>query len=131
MLTNPKKLKFESVSDLADFISKGIPPFKKDFDNFIVQVEVPSALPVRSSDEVYIPGDIVPADQRQVLAEAFKRVYENRRRHMWYGIGALSILALIFGGVQMKKYHERKKETEINDSFHDEWYDDYEDCDCE
>lgn len=107
MIINPAKIEFESRDDIIDYISKGLPPSRKNFYEVMDKVEYPNSsstyarLAPRAGEEVIIVERLIPEDERRTYEYILSRVYHNRvvrRNKRIAAYIAIGALALIFGG---------------------------------
>lgn len=110
-IMDPSKIKFENQGDVIDYVTKGIPPRKKDFDELMDSI--------RGTDDpanhvVIAPGIEFDMDE-DAFINAMNRVYKNRCRNRNILIGA----SIVVGGVviaalssQHSKINDLKAENE-------------------
>lgn len=75
---NPKRIVFESEEDVIDYVSRGLPPTKKNFDQFITAVKSPADELSVKGDGVSIPRSIFIECDNATMDIALRRVYANR-----------------------------------------------------
>lgn len=101
MITDPKTIVFETPDDLIDYVTRGIVPSNKNFNEFINAVKNPST-GERNKDVVFITKDALTykdtITREEELEKLLRRVYKNevRKRNetiITAGIGLLAISA--------------------------------------
>ena len=122
MIINPEKMVFENTTDIIDYVSRGLPPTKKNFEKIIFKVKHPDSEET-GTNEVYIPERLFINCDNDTMTEALNRVYANRIRNRNVAITtAIGIVAigLIFGKMSSGKHKKDKDEDDVNtDSFFD------------
>lgn len=118
MITKPEKIKFETSDDIVDYISKGLPPTKRNYEKIKEAINTPIKIEItdemlQKQDQVLITQPMVGTLDEDTLLKVCDRVYHNRVKErnlilMMVGIGVLG--ALGFGIASNKK-----KEDEIED----------------
>lgn len=119
-MINPKKVAFETEKDVIDYVSRGLPPTKKNYREFINRVRCPLA---DLDDGTYndMVGNTVIIEEslflncdKDTLERSLERVYENRRRNRNIALAAIGIVAgvLIIGATRS----EKKDRSEVSDS---------------
>lgn len=115
-IINPEKIVFETNVDIIDYVTRGLPPTKKNFEKVISKVINPD--PDENSTcevgkNVYIPGRLFFKCDNDTMEQALTRVYENRihNRNMMLAAAGVVIAGIIFGSI---KSNSKKKEDEIN-----------------
>jgi len=115
-MMNPAQIQFESQNDVIDYVTKGLPPRKKDFQSLMDAIEHRS--PDDASVDKENPGSRVIIRQGiefdmddDALVNALNHIYKNRvhNRNILIGAGVV-IGALVFMGGM--KQHNRIKELE-------------------
>lgn len=133
MFIHPKKVVFEDVNDVVDYIDKGFPPTRKDFEEVLNKMKNPdnatdANILNKHGKETIITNEI--ARDPDLIEKVLTRVYENKRRRFRNGILAVlgtGILAAT-AYVLVPKILPKKKEATY-DPFYDDYeeYEDYED----
>jgi len=115
MMVLPKKVVFHNYKDIVDYVSKGLPPTKENFNQLMNQVRNPST-PEQVSNlkgkEVVIADTVIPSENARALtADILERVYENRisNRNKILIIGGI-LLAVTGAGIYGYCYYKDKKE---------------------
>lgn len=114
-MIDPTKIKFESQSDVIDYVTKGLPPKKKDFEALMSAIEDRSTAPTTEENNnpnhvVIAPGVEFDMDD-DALSNALHQIYGNRRHNRNILIGAAVVVgALVFMGGSHQ--HSRIKELE-------------------
>lgn len=112
IFVKPEKVYFENQNDVIDYVTKGLPPRKKDFDKVIGSIGVEK----KEEGKPFIPEAVLDMDASE-LKDVLHRVYEdNRKNYMIGGIVAGSIIvglvaALIIGGGDDKKSDNEEVEV--------------------
>lgn len=97
MMIDPKLVKFESTNDIVDYVTKGLPPTNKQFNELMEAVKNP----VCYDDDVPLPGQRVIICQEDVIdwynndtvnaeiIEILNRIHHNRivARNIAIGVG--------------------------------------------
>ncbi len=113
IFVKPEKVYFENQNDVVDYVAKGLPPRKKDFDKVIGAIGAEK----KEDGKPFIPEAVLDMDADD-LKDVLHRVYEdNRKNYLIGGIVAGSIIvglaaALIFGGGSEKK-SDNNEEVEV------------------
>lgn len=92
MLIKSNKVLFENRADIIDYVSKGIPPKKKDFTDFTNAFGIDQKI----EGKPYIPSSLLNMSQED-LRNVLERVYKNNRRNTWISAGL--ILGALVGGL--------------------------------
>jgi hypothetical protein len=134
MFLDPKKVVFEDVKDIVDYIDKGFPPSKSDFEEILKKMKNPDnvtdpSILNKQGKETIITDEIT--NDPDLIEKVLTRIYENKRRRFRNGIltilGAGVLAATAY--VLIPKILPKKKEVEY-DPFYDD-YEEYEDYDDE
>ena len=107
ILVNPKEVKFESSTDMIDYVSKGLPPTKKNFDALVTMI---------NDDDLYIEGSTFM--NKQQFIDGLTRVYENncrKRNAILIGAGVV-VVAGVAGAIAYKKHVEDSEAAILNDT---------------
>lgn len=116
MIINPKNLKFETQNDVIAYVSKGIPPTRKDFDRFIKAVGDSE----QHGNGPYIPSGILKIDSDE-MKEVLRAVYENNRRNTLIGeclIAGSLLLGIGIGCIFVGKGDgSNEKEEKVKEEF--------------
>ena len=94
MFINPKKIKFDLITDPVDFVSRGITPSKKQYNAFR------DMLPANNGGPVSIAEDIgLSEEQRYLLGIVLDRIYDNNMRKRKQRLVILGVAALGVAGL--------------------------------
>lgn len=108
-MMNLNNLQFESQNDVIDYVTKGLPPKKKDFETLMDAVATHDPSDVDPSRHVIIaPGVEFDMDE-DALINAMRRVYKNRCHNRNILIGA----GIIIGGVVL--FHATTEHNKVKD----------------
>ncbi|MCM1233508.1 MAG: hypothetical protein NC489_25615 [Ruminococcus flavefaciens] len=114
-MMDPKKVKFESQKDVIDYVTRGAPPRKKDFNALIDAIDtrdsVPEDLQEKPGTRVVIrPGLEFNMDD-DALVTALNQIYINRchNRKILMGAGMVIGAIVIAGGLHQ---HNRINDLE-------------------
>jgi hypothetical protein len=121
MIINPEKMVFENTTDIVDYVSRGLPPTRKNFEKVMLKVRCPDS-EEHESNEVHIHERLFINCDNDTMTEALNRVYENRIRNRNITIAVVGIVAmgLIFGKMSNGKHKKHKDEEDVNvDNFFD------------
>ena len=92
MLIKPEKILFENINDVIDYITKGFPPTKNNYDKIIFKIMNPDNPQCDdTNDSVSISKDDLKKIDRGALIYTLDRVYQNKinnTKHAAIGIGA-------------------------------------------
>lgn len=100
LLTKPDSIKFESKTDIVDYVTKGLPPTKKNFNTLMASVHVPTANANETKEgNVFIDENMFINCDQETFEEVMNRVYENRirNRNISIGVGAGVIVLALLG----------------------------------
>lgn len=119
MITKPEKIVFETTEDVVDYISKGLPPTKKNFNK--VMIAWNSSIDEYAKEDQPIPGKdtIIPANAKMNIDnDTFnaicERVYKNRVRNRNIALGIAGVLLLGSIGCGVSSSRHSSKEDEKN-----------------
>ena len=88
MLTDPKNILFENSTDLVDYVSKGIPPRKKNYEKLKIAMANPVSNPeFYGGKSVAVGKKLVEDLTQEELIKIFDQFYANQRKN--YAIGAV------------------------------------------
>ncbi len=129
ILVKPGEISFETQNDIIDYITKGIPPRKHDFELVMSRFMNPDSdtnivdengnkISSKSKDDVYISPMAIPTDlkSRELLEKAMERVYANRCRNRNILLGIAGISGVI-GLKMIKDNHNSKKENRRKEKY--------------
>lgn len=114
MIINPERIVFESTNDIVDYISKGFPPTKNQFDRLMTAVNNPvdSRESRRPGYDVIITKECVkdwndPVYVQNTVNEILNEVYKNKvaMRNTVIATGAV----VIVGGIAIAALGNSKK----------------------
>lgn len=114
MIINPERIVFESTKDVVDYISKGLPPTKNQFDRLMNAVNNPvdSTESLRPGYDVIITKESVkdwndPIYVQNTVNEILHEVYRNKvaMRNTMIATGAI----VIIGGITIAILSSSKK----------------------
>lgn len=112
MIAKPEKVVFETNKDVVDYITKGLPPTKKQFnavmnalnDDEDIHEKIPGV-------DVIIPSTVKNDIDIDQFNEICRQVYHNRIRNRNIAIGVGSVLALgVFIGC--RSHNKKCRENE-------------------
>lgn len=113
MYINPSKLVFEDKNDIVDYVSKGLPPKKKDLEKVIDAIH---GRPVDDpANEIVINPDLFIIEPDE-FEDVIRRIYENNCRKRNYMIAAACIAGVILIGAKIAKHAKEKKEQDDFDA---------------
>lgn len=110
MVVQPERIAFTEQDDIIDYVTKGLPPTKKNFEKVISKVKNPDNSgdfyyrnAPKAGVEVVINDYVVPYDQRDQLDHTLKRVYKNRIRNrntalIVGGLVVIGAIGILLGG---------------------------------
>lgn len=104
-IMNPAQIKFESQDDVIDYVTRGIPPRKKDFEDLMDSIRDSSD---PANHVVVAPGLEFDMDE-DAFVNAMNRVYKNRCRNRNILIGA----GIVIGGIMIAAFSSQH--SKIND----------------
>lgn len=118
MIMSPEKIKFEDRNDIIDYVSKGLPPTKGNYEKIIAVIKNPSTdeSSQKAGSDVIISKNLLdnslgkPLDP-EAFTEVLDEVYKNRvkERNILIGITAVTVISVIVGSIISSK---KKKEDE-------------------
>lgn len=112
LLTKPDAIKFDSTRDIVDYVSKGLPPTKKNYTALMNSVHAPTANAAETKNgEVFIDEQLFINCDKETFEAVLDQIYENRirNRNIAIGIGAAAVVGLVFG---IHKHNEKENEDE-------------------
>lgn len=120
MIINPNRIQFETKNDVIDYVTKGLPPSRKNFDIAMSVLrnsneDVVTESEFESDVINVIPmtnNSIIPNDHdREMIDAALTRVYENRirNRNIAIGITGVVVAGIIICGI---KSHNKKDDDD-------------------
>lgn len=118
MIIKPENIVFETTEDVVDYISKGLPPSKKNFNK--VMDAWNSSYDEYSEDDKPIAGIdvIIPVDAKMnidtdTFNEVCRRVYHDRIRNRNIALGIAGAVALGMLGFGVSKHKKNKEDEEV------------------
>lgn len=114
MITDPKNIVFENSRDIVDYISKGIPPTKKQYERLMYAVNHPlkRGQSLDGVDVVIYEEDIANWSNsyyiQSTVNEILDEVHRNRIRNAEIAI-ATGVVTVIAGNIIRRKICERRK----------------------
>ena len=120
LLVDPKNVVFESRTDIVDYVAKGIPPRKKDFNKVMEAIHQQG----EDVDGVSIPSDIFIVDAEE-FESVLRRIYEVNCRKRNLIIAGIGIAAALFVGSKIVSHAKEKKELAEIDAEIDRWIDEH------
>ena len=130
MIVQPERIAFTEQDDIIDYVTKGLPPTKKNFEKVISKVKNPDNSgdfyyrnAPKAGVEVVINDYVVPYDQRDQLDHTLKRVYKNRIRNrntilIVGGLAVLGALGILIGGGGSSKNDDSDDPKSNNDDIY-------------
>lgn len=114
MLLDPSKIVFESKEDVIDYITKGLPPTRDNFEKVMAAMNNPvHDCYTRNPGEVIIKESAVNCSEKEIITvnEICRQVYNNRRRNrnIAIGIGIGVTAAVVIGYVSANSSDDDKK----------------------
>lgn len=98
MIIKPENIKFENTNDIIDYVTKGLPPIKKNYEKIIDKVMSPdSSQYVDNLNEVVLPEKIFGSTDNETLMHVLDRVYDNRIKTIKHTAIGLGIGACLLG----------------------------------
>lgn len=104
MITDPKFIRFESTTDVVDFVSKGLPPTNRQFTELMQGLRNPTTTDEPSDAGIKViirPEDLEgwykDDDTLHEVTKVLERVHHNRvvNRNIAIAVGAVAVV----GGV--------------------------------
>jgi len=95
---NPENIKFESTEDVIDYVTKGLPPTRKNYEKIVEKIIYPDDPNYPDNNkEVILSENIFKVTDNETFMHTLDRVYDNRINNLKnIAIGA-GIGACIFG----------------------------------
>lgn len=122
-IIDPKKVVFETEEDVVDYVSRGLPPTKKKYKEFINRVSSP--LSDLDMDDSEIVGDTVIIREslflncdKDTLQRSLERVYANRirNRNIILTLAAVTAGAILFGSIKSSRSKDSNEGEKENTS---------------
>lgn len=122
-IIDPKKVVFETEEDVVDYVSRGLPPSKKKYKEFINRVSSP--LNDLDMDDSEIVGDTVIIREslfldcdKDTLQRSLERVYANRirNRNIILTLAAVTAGAILFGSIKSSRCKDSDEDKKENTS---------------
>lgn len=122
-IIDPKKVVFETEEDVVDYVSRGLPPTKKKYKEFINRVSSP--LSDLDMDDSEIVGDTVIIREslflncdKDTLQRSLERVYANRirNRNIILTLAAVTAGAILFGSIKSSRCKDSDTDKKENTS---------------
>ena len=115
LLVDPGRILFENSNDVVDYVSRGLPPRKKDFERVMDAIHNNSV-----DNDVKIPDEcfIINAEEFEAV---LRRVYEancRKRNALLIGLGVAAAACI---GVKIAAHAKEKKELAEIDAEIDRW----------
>lgn len=136
MFMDPKKAVFTSVEDLVDYVEKGLPPTKSDFEQVIEKIKMPNSvadptLLQKTGKEVIVTDLVVKKGNAETIEAVLNRIYENRRSRYKTGLIAVAVIgilgALAYFGIPKLNVGKKEEAYDPFEDDFDEYEEDYED----
>lgn len=104
-ITDPRRIVFENENDVIDYVCKGLPPRKANFELVMNKIKFPDSYDETGGEapnpgsELYIPDSIFMDLDPDTMEAVLRRVYKNRCFHRNCTIGAIALItgAVILG----------------------------------
>lgn len=122
-IIDPKKVVFETEEDVVDYVSRGLPPTKKKYKEFINRVSSP--LSDLDMDDSEIVGDTVIIREslflncdKDTLQRSLERVYANRirNRNIILTLTAVTAGVILFGSIKSSRCKDSDADKKENTS---------------
>jgi len=112
LLVDPKSIVFEDRDDIINYVSKGLPPTKKNFKKVMAACSDPidEELNTYSPDDVVIPKELMLSIDREEFISVMQKVYENNCRNRNIIIGIAGALLVGFVAKKIASHAKEKKE---------------------
>lgn len=102
-MLDPKIVKFESINDIFDYVTRGMVPFKSDFEALIYGIRnpveiskyTPSELARLAQDRVVIDANIIDPDEREYNINLLRHIYVNRVHNRRVLVGSAAAAAAV------------------------------------
>lgn len=127
IIVPPERIAFEHEDDVIDYVTKGFPPSKKNFEKVISKISHPDNIdayshkPPRAGIEVVINSYVIPEEDRDVLEYALRRVYKNRirNRNTALIIGGIAVIGIV-GAMIKSNTKSSDSDDEVSNCKHDD-----------
>lgn len=96
MITSPQYVKFENPVDIVDYVTRGLPPTREDFNALMTKIKLPddwSTSLQKQGKEITVPQSVFTdwsEEEIDVLYKTLDRVYANRCRNLKITCGAVA-----------------------------------------
>ena len=111
MLRQPEKIKFENQRDIVDYVSKGLPPKKSDYEKLTAAIKNPleDASDKEAGKDLIITQNALQGVDPETFNMVLDRVYANNVKNRNIGLavagifGVCLVAGLVVGGKNKKK----------------------------
>jgi len=112
LLVKPENVVYETQYDIVDYVTKGLPPSRKNLNRVMATVYQPhssESLQEKAPDVIAISTDLFPSNNNDEFGLMLNRVYENNVRNRNFAIaGIVGAFALgIFVGGSCHKSKDK------------------------
>lgn len=114
MFTPPERVVFEQKSDIIDYVTRGLPPTKKNFDRVMAVVYNPltdEEVENSTAKDVVISRRIFDSVDENEFAEILKQIHANRIRNRNIAIGAFIFNTIAAIMITAKVFSSDKEES--------------------
>lgn len=120
MITNPTKILFENEKDVIDYVTKGLPPTKKNFAKLINGLS-------NNDDSIHIGENMASNEiDHEMISHALNIVYENRVKNR--NVTILAMVGLFATGLFIGTTTASHKYEKEREEMKKERFDPFDDC---
>ena len=118
MITNPKNINFESQRDVFDYVTKGLPPTKKNFETLKLAVNNPiddTIAKTYAGKQAAINSSIMSEEDIKVFKNALDVIYQNRIKNTkttLLAFAGIFVAGLLIGGSTGAKMEKEKLDND-------------------
>lgn len=106
MMRKVEMIKFETRNDVIDYVCKGLPPKKSDYEKLVTTIRCP-----KEDDEIHIDSSVCNEIDVETFTKVLDRVYEDnvRNRNIMIGVSIVAGICVVRGIFELcKKYDEKE-----------------------
>lgn len=111
----PERVVFQKREDIIDYVSRGLPPSRRNFDRVMAVVRNPltdEQIQNSTQNDIVISERIVIGIDQIEFTEIMDRVYRNNVRNRNMILGAIGVGALVGIGLMIRS--DKEKDSDKN-----------------
>lgn len=107
MMRKVEMIKFETRNDVIDYVCKGLPPRKSDYEKLVTTIRYPK----EEDNEINIDSTVTDLIDNETFTKILDRVYEDnvRNRNIMIGVGIVTGFCIIRGAIELCKKDDEKE----------------------